>query len=402
MFRIAVIGPTGVGKSQFCNYIQKDLTNRKNKVSDSLESCTKDPASNIFERQNSKFNFIDTAGNSDSANDDEKNLELLINYLKQIKQIDSIFLLLSFGERFSQNSKDYIKRLGTIFTPLEFYNHLTVVFTKSGEPQKLMKKKEKNKAEVTKILKECFNIEGTIIEKIPDVFFIDTEFDEDTQTFDLKSQDTIDIMLKKIILDDEKYKYQPINTINLDMTGQNKKQREENEKKEFELLQKKHEELQKQKEEEEKKKRKLEEEIKKNKKNEEERKKKEKELNEFMKKQEEERKRLEERKKQMEKEKLEIQKKEQALYEEARKNKVNIDKLDDIIDGAGSVAKFSGLEAATGLLLAIGGVALSFLCPVAGPLVASAGIGMIGGGAVQSAGAGIVAAGAKIKKTLDS
>ena len=402
IFRIAVIGPTGVGKSQFCNYVQKDFTNTKNKVSDSLSSCTKDPASNIFERQDSKFNFIDTAGNSDSANDDEKNLEILINYLKEIKQIDYIFLLLSFGEKFSQNSKDYIKRLGKIFTPLEFYNHLTVIFTKSGEPKKLMKKKEKNKAEVTTILKECFNIEGTIIQKIPDVFFIDTEFDEETQTFDLKSQDTIDIMLKKLVLDDEKYKYQPINTIDLDMNGQNKKKREENEKKEFELLKKKYEELQKQKEDEEKKKKQLDEEIKKNKKNEEERKKKEKELNELRKKQEEENKRIEERKRQMEKERLEFQKKEQALYEEARKKKVNIDKLDNIIDECGSVAKFSGIEAAAGLLLTIGGAALTFICPIAGPIVVGAGVGLMGGGTVQSAGAGIVAAGAKIKKTIDS
>ena len=32
IYKIAVIGPTGVGKSQFCNYIQKDNTNTKNKV----------------------------------------------------------------------------------------------------------------------------------------------------------------------------------------------------------------------------------------------------------------------------------------------------------------------------------------------------------------------------------
>ena len=37
---------------------------------------------------------------------------------------------------------------------MEFYNHLIVVFTKSGDPQKLKKKKEKNKDEIIKILKE--------------------------------------------------------------------------------------------------------------------------------------------------------------------------------------------------------------------------------------------------------
>ena len=402
IFKIAVIGPTGVGKSQFCNYVQKDLTNSKNKVDDSLISCTKIPSSNIFERQNATFNFIDTAGNSDSDNDDEKNLEILINYLKEIKQIDCIFLLLKFGDRFSQESKNYMQRLGKIFTPFEFYNHLTIVFTQSGDQNKLMKKKEKNKNEIIKILKECFSIEDTVIGKIPDVYFIDTEFDEDTQTFDLNSQDTVDIMLKKIVLDSQIYKYNPIDTSNLDTTGQNKKIREDNEKKEFELLKKKCKEIELQKENEEKMRKQLEEEIKKNKKNEEDRKRKEKELNILKQKQEEERRRMEEKSRQMEKERQELLKQKQALYEEAEKKRINIDKLDGIIDGCGDAAKFSGIEAAAGVFLTLGGIALTAVCPVVGPFVFGAGVGLLGGGTVQTAGAGVVALGAKIKKEIDS
>lgn len=365
-------------------------------------SCTKIPSSNIFERQNATFNFIDTAGNSDSDNDDEKNLEILINYLKEIKQIDCIFLLLKFGDRFSQESKNYMQRLGKIFTPFEFYNHLTIVFTQSGDQNKLMKKKEKNKNEIIKILKECFSIEDTVIGKIPDVYFIDTEFDEDTQTFDLNSQDTVDIMLKKIVLDSQIYKYNPIDTSNLDTTGQNKKIREDNEKKEFELLKKKCKELELQKENEEKMKKQLEEEIKKNKKNEEERKRKEKELNIIKQRQEEEKRRMEENRRQMEKERQELLKQKQALYEEAEKKRINIDKLDGIIDGCGKAAKFSGIEAAAGVVLLLGGIALTAICPVVGPFVVGAGVGFIGGGTVQSAGAGVVALGAKIKKEIDS
>ena len=402
IFKIAVIGPTGVGKSQFCNYVQKDLTNSKNKVDDSLISCTKIPSSNIFERQNAKFNFIDTAGNSDSDNDDEKNLEILINYLKEIKQIDCIFLLLKFGDRFSQESKNYMQRLGKIFTPFEFYNHLTIVFTQSGDQNKLMKKKEKNKNEIIKILKECFSIEDTVIGKIPDVYFIDTEFDEDTQTFDLNSQDTVDIMLKKIVLDSQIYKYNPIDTSNLDTTGQNKKIREDNEKKEFELLKKKCKEFELQKENEEKMRKQLEEEIKKNKKNEEDRKRKEKELNILKQKQEEERRRMEEKSRQMEKERQELLKQKQALYEEAEKKRINIDKLDGIIDGCGDAAIFSMVEGSVGVLLMLGGIALTAVCPVVGPFVFCAGVGLWGGGTVQSAGAGVVALGAKIKKEIDS
>ena len=401
-FKIAVIGPTGVGKSQFCNYVQKDATNTKNKVSDSLDSCTQDPAPNVFERQNSKFNFIDTAGNNDSSDNDEINIQKLVNYLRTIKEIDYIFLLLSFGERLSQSSRDYIKRLGKIFTPMEFYHHLVVVFTKSGNSGKSNKKKEKNKEEITKILKESFKIENILIAKIPDVYFIDTEFDEDSQTFDETSQDTIDIMLKKLIIDDQKYKYRPIKTSDLDMTGENKKKREADEKNEIELLKNKLKEIKMQKEAEEERKKKLEEEIKQNKKNEEERIKKERELQELKKKLEEENRKAEERKKKIEEERLEIQKKEEALYEEARKKKINIDKLNGIIDGAGAYAKASGIGAAGGLLVTLGGAALTLICPVAGPIVASFGIGMMGGGALGATSAGMVAAGAKIKKEIDS
>lgn len=401
-FKIAVIGPTGVGKSQFCNYVQKDATNTKNKVSDSLDSCTQDPAPNVFERQNSKFNFIDTAGNNDSSDNDEINIQKLVNYLRTIKEIDYIFLLLSFGERLSQSSRDYIKRLGKIFTPMEFYHHLVVVFTKSGNSGKSNKKKEKNKEEITKILKESFQIENILIAKIPDVYFIDTEFDEDSQTFDETSQDTIDIMLKKLIIDDQKYKYRPIKTSDLDMTGENKKKREADEKNEIELLKNKLKDIKMQKEAEEKRKKILEEEIKQNKKNEEERIKKERELQELKKKLEEENRKSEERKKKIEEERLEIQKKEEALYEEARKKKINIDKLNGIIDGAGAFAVGNGIGAAGGLLVTLGGAALTLICPVAGPIVASFGIGMMGGGALGATGAGIVAAGAKIKKEIDS
>ena len=376
IYKIAVIGPTGVGKSQFCNYIQKDYTNSKNEVSDSLDSCTQDPSPNIFERQNTTFNFIDTAGNNDSTNNDDKNLEKLVNYLREIKEINNIFLLLTFGERLSHSSREYIKKLGKIFTPMEFYNHLVIVFTKSGSPEKQKKKKEKNKEEVTKILKESFKIEDTIIGKVPDVYFVDIEYDEDSKTFVETSQDTIDIILKKLLLDEQIYKYKPIDTSNLDLTGENLKKREEREKYEFELIKKKYEEMILQKEAEEKKKKQLEEILKKKKKDEQA----QKELVELLKKQEEVRKKNEERLKQIEKEKLELRKKEEAIREEARKKKILIDKLDVIIDKCGLMADFFEQMAKGGILLAIGGAALSIVCPVVGPIIIGVGAEFIVGG----------------------
>ena len=158
--RILVIGPTGAGKSQFCNFVQKDLTNSKNKVSDALESCTSDPFSNIFERNGVKYEFIDTAGNSDSNDKDEQNFTNLVTFLKDKKEIDFIFLLLKFGERITGETKKYINRLNRIFEENDFYTHLSIIFTKYPEKPKKKEEKLKDnlKEQISIILEETFNI----------------------------------------------------------------------------------------------------------------------------------------------------------------------------------------------------------------------------------------------------
>ena len=251
LYRILVVGPTGAGKSQFCNFVQRDITNSKNTVSNSLNSCTKGPQSNIFTRNNTNYDFLDSAGSSDSDNDDIKNLNLLIDFIKKKESIDYITLLLKFGEKITNETKKYLETLGKIFTAGEFYTHLCVFFTKF--PTKPKKKdralKDETKKEINEILKEIFHIDKEI--QIPDVkvYFIDTEIDEDDNTYDEKSQDTIDIMIKQMKLDIKKYN--SINTKNFDVTGE----RIENEKKQIEVLKKQLEEekLKKEKEEEEKK-----------------------------------------------------------------------------------------------------------------------------------------------------
>ena len=50
IYRIVLVGPTGAGKSQFCNFLLNVLSNSKHKVSDSLNSCTTQPQSTIMER----------------------------------------------------------------------------------------------------------------------------------------------------------------------------------------------------------------------------------------------------------------------------------------------------------------------------------------------------------------
>ena len=75
--RIVLVGPTSAGKSQFCNFLHKNLTNSIYKVGFSLNSSTLITQTTILRRQNIQLELIDTPGNSDSNNNDEENLKSL-------------------------------------------------------------------------------------------------------------------------------------------------------------------------------------------------------------------------------------------------------------------------------------------------------------------------------------
>ena len=109
IFRIVLVGPTGAGKSQFCNFLRNDLSNSLYKVKASLNSCTSIPQSTIFERQNIKIELIDSPGSSDSNNNDENNLKILADYLRSKNEIHQIFLVLNFEDRLSKSTRDYLK-----------------------------------------------------------------------------------------------------------------------------------------------------------------------------------------------------------------------------------------------------------------------------------------------------
>ena len=218
-YRIIVIGPKGAGKSQFCNFIMRDTKNETFEVSVSLDQCTQAPNSKFFERNKTKYEIIDTVGYGDTAINDEKNLKSLILFLKEKKTIDYICLILNFNQRLSGLSRDYLKLLGKIFTPWEFYSHLCVFFTKSPvKPNKKEKKIQKIYIEeINKILKETFQVSKD--SRVPEVkvFLIDTEYDEDEQKYEELFQDTVDIMLKYMKLNI--YRYNSIDTSKLDIEG---------------------------------------------------------------------------------------------------------------------------------------------------------------------------------------
>ena len=355
-----VVGPTGAGKSQFCNFVQRDITNSKNKVSNSLHSCTKGPQSNIFTRNNTNYDFLDSAGSSDSDNDDIKNLNLLIDFIKKKESIDYITLLLKFGEKITNETKKYLETLGKIFTAGEFYTHLCVFFTKF--PTKPKKKeralKDETKKEINEILKEIFHIDKEI--QIPDVkvYFIDTEIDEDENTYDEQSQNTIDIMIKQMKLDIKKYN--SINTKNFDVTGE----RIENEKKQIEVLKKQLEEEKLKKEKEEEEKKRIIEEMQKMKEDDKRKKKKEEELKNILKKQEEERKKYEPIIREAQERERKFQEEQRKIDEDAKNRNIEIERLDgkisDNLSIAGNMAKYGVATSVSSFLLG------TFLFEVAG------------------------------------
>ena len=229
IYRVLVLGPTGVGKSQFCNFVQKDINNSINQVDDSIISCTKEPKSNKFERGGITYEFIDTAGAGDDKEIDEINFIKLVDYIKSAKQIDYILFLLSFRERLKRDSKEYIRQLGNIFTPTEFYDHVSIIFTNTPDnpSKKETGKVEKNKKDIREFFENTFNVKNSLKSKEIDVYFLDTEIDESTNTFNIKSQKTMDIILEQLKLYVDIYP--PINTSDIDESGNNVKLKMEKE-----------------------------------------------------------------------------------------------------------------------------------------------------------------------------
>ena len=401
-YRIIAFGPTGVGKSQFCNFSQRDLENSICEVSDSLDSCTTEPKSNKFKRAGINIDLIDTAGNNDTKNNDEKNLQKVCNFLKPKHHIDYIILLLNFQTRLEEKTREYIKILGNIFTPTEFYTHFCVVFTHLPEKEnkKVKDKKTKHIQEISTIIKEIFDIKKTaiMIEEIP-VYFINTEIDEDdngNKSFDEKSQKTVDVILEKIKINVSQFP--PIETENLEITGKNVKSRQEElEKKLKEALEEKKKEEQS-KIQMEKEKLRLQKELEKSKKDDEERKKKEEQLKIIEKKQKEEKKRQEEERKKIEEFKKEVERQNEKVKQICQNYKIDIQKLDTAIDVGGGIALTGGISFGAGLLSLIGGAALTCVCPVLGPFLADMGISLMSGGFIEAGIGGAVSGVSKIIK----
>ena len=127
-----VIGPTGVGKSTFCNVIAgKDPMDQSTfPVSDSGESVTNKTSGEEIEWRGSggfPVTLIDTPGLSDSSEDDFKNISGMLKELEKHSEIH-VFVLTVNGTQltFSRYFKDMILIFQLCYGP-QFLNKNTII-----------------------------------------------------------------------------------------------------------------------------------------------------------------------------------------------------------------------------------------------------------------------------------
>ena len=232
-----MLGPTGAGKSQLCNFIMKDKENKTFKVSESINSCTQDPQLEYYtrnieesEKKKIKLELIDTAGSSDSGDNDERNFKSLIEKLREKKNVDLFFLVLNCTSRLGGLEgphRQYIKMISETFTPNEFYGHLEIIYTHYPNTIKEQKKCETKKAEIIDAIKNIIGKATLNLDPPPEAWPLDTDIDEN-DNFIEKYQKTIDVILLKMIA--KVNKYGVVNTENLQYKGVKDRIKEENEK----------------------------------------------------------------------------------------------------------------------------------------------------------------------------
>jgi len=233
LYRVMVLGPTGAGKSQFCNFVLKDETNS------TFDIGYKSKAyqfyhSERFKRLGIDFEINDIQGfNDDYENSYHKYFPRLLDFLKSKGNIDYILFLLNYNDvRFSRDLMNFFEFLAKIFTPFEFFSHISIVYTrytKFDDDEELETKNNKNI--LLDEIKKIFHLNKEI--QIPEInqYYLNTKIYKDKNKKDKENefQNIVDIILQQIKIDVDIY--DSIDTKNLDFKGNNLKLIIENEKK---------------------------------------------------------------------------------------------------------------------------------------------------------------------------
>ena len=126
---IIILGETGSGKSSFCNLL---CENPKCKVGNELNSET-DSVNGIFcDGEYNDIFIIDTPGTNDSngLEQDNRNLNLMHNYIKENPRIKGIIILLKFTDnRITGSIKHSLYKFCDMFPMNNFWDHVVIILS---------------------------------------------------------------------------------------------------------------------------------------------------------------------------------------------------------------------------------------------------------------------------------
>jgi len=169
-----VIGPTGVGKSTFCNIVAgKDLF----PVSFGGQSCTNETSGKEIEWRGSggfPVNLIDTPGLSDSSEDDFKNISGMLKELEKHSEIH-VFVLTVNGTQltFSRYFRDMILIFQLCYGP-QFLNKNTIIeVTNWSFADANIKRRKIDKETLKQKINEEFKKVIPKLQDQPEVIFVD-------------------------------------------------------------------------------------------------------------------------------------------------------------------------------------------------------------------------------------
>lgn len=171
---VIILGETGVGKSNFGNFLIKD---NKFEISPSPNSMTL----NVQQGESKEIIVLDTPGVNDTSTDEnieEKHLIEITKAFKDEKNLNTILILLNYQTpRLSRNLKIMIKLFCSVFKISFFLKHLGIVFTRcfteDGRPddEELNQKRIEWDIEIKKLIKNSLINEQLTEDKIQ-YFFV--------------------------------------------------------------------------------------------------------------------------------------------------------------------------------------------------------------------------------------